>query len=93
MARLTVHVQPRASRSAIAGWRQDALRVRLTAPPVEGAANKALTDFLADVLGARRADISLVAGHTSRTKVVDIAGMADDELARRLAAVMPAEEP
>lgn len=89
MARLTVHVQPRASRSEITGWRDGALRVRLTAPPVEGAANKALTDFLASALGARRGDVTLVSGHTSRAKVVEFSGLDEAELAARIAALLP----
>ena len=48
---LKVRVQPRASRNEVTGWRDGVLSVRLTAPPVEGAANRACRDFLADLLG------------------------------------------
>lgn len=89
MARLTVHVLPRASRSEIAGWREGALRVRLTAPPVDGAANNALTDFLASTLGVRRAEVMLISGHTSRTKVVQVSEMTDEDLRARLEALLP----
>ncbi|HEY3266654.1 MAG TPA: DUF167 domain-containing protein [Armatimonadota bacterium] len=83
-ARLTVRVQPKASKNEVTGWQDGALRVRLTAPPVDGAANKALVDFLAGVLGVRRSDIQLVAGAKARTKTVEIASLTDAELAERL---------
>lgn len=81
-----MRVQPRASKNEITGWQGDALRVRLTAPPVEGAANAALTDFLAAALGVRRADVSLVSGAKSRDKTVEVSGLTDEELAARLRA-------
>jgi uncharacterized protein (TIGR00251 family) len=83
-ARLTVRLQPRAAKNEITGWQEGALRVRLTAPPVEGAANKALMDFLAEALGIRWADVELVAGEKSRTKTVEISGLDETELAARL---------
>ena len=72
--RVSVHVQPRASRSEIAGLHGAALKVRLQAPPVEGAANEALVALLADRLGVSRRAIRVVAGATSRSKVVEIDG-------------------
>lgn len=74
-ADLKVHVQPRASRSEVIGWREDALAVRLTAPPVEGAANKACREFLAEWLGVKRADVELVSGEKSREKRFRITGL------------------
>lgn len=68
--RLTLHVQPRASRTEVAGPHGDALKVRLAAPPVDGAANDALLRFLADTLGVPRATLTLVSGASSRRKVV-----------------------
>ncbi|HEU4801389.1 MAG TPA: DUF167 domain-containing protein [Gemmatimonadales bacterium] len=65
---LRVHVQPRASRSEVAGLHGDALKVRLRAPPVDGAANEELIRFLADALGLRRDAVTLVSGATSRAK-------------------------
>jgi uncharacterized protein len=73
-------VQPRASADAIAGAHGDALRIRLTAPPVEGAANDALVDFLASVLGIARRDVTIVAGSTSRSKIVELAGITEDRV-------------
>ncbi len=73
-ARLTLHVQPRAARSAVAGPHGDAIKVRLAAPPVDGAANAELLRFLAERLGVRRAAVRLVAGAAGRRKVVEIDG-------------------
>lgn len=74
--RFLVHVQPRAARSEVGGLHGDALRVRLAAPPVEGAANAALIELLADRLGVPRRNVSIVAGATSRTKVLEVTGIA-----------------
>ena len=79
-ADLKVHVQPRASRSEVIGWREDALAIRLTAPPVEGAANKACRDFLAQWLGVKRADVELVSGEKSREKRFRITGLDETAL-------------
>jgi uncharacterized protein (TIGR00251 family) len=82
--RLRVRVIPRAKRSEIAGWRDDALVVRLTAPPVEGAANRLLVRFLAKELGLRPADIEIVGGETARDKVLRLDGLSPKELQDRL---------
>jgi len=74
---LRVRVQPRASREAVAGEAQGRLRVALTAPPVEGAANDALRRFLAGQLGVARGRVTLEAGEKSREKTVRIAGVAE----------------
>lgn len=70
--RFDVRVQPRASRNEIAGVRNGVLRVRLTAPPVEGAANEGLIDFLADELGVARRQVRIVSGFGSRNKVIEV---------------------
>ena len=72
---LKVRVQPRASRDALAGEREGALLVRLTAPPVEGAANEALARFLGKALGAPPSAVRIVAGGSGRNKVVAVAGL------------------
>jgi hypothetical protein len=77
-------VQPRASRSEIAGLHGAALRIRLTAPPVDGAANDALIQFLADELGVARSELTLVSGGSSRSKVVLARGITPAEAATRL---------
>jgi uncharacterized protein (TIGR00251 family) len=83
---LRVRVQPRAARSEVVAWREGVLAVRLTAPPVDGAANAACRDFLADALGLRRGAITLVAGERSRDKRFRILGLSEEEVRARLAA-------
>jgi uncharacterized protein (TIGR00251 family) len=84
-ARFAVRVQPRASRSEILGVQGDALRVRLTAAPVEGAANAALVELLADRLSLPRGQIHIVAGATSRNKIVGVVGVSAEAVLARLA--------
>jgi uncharacterized protein (TIGR00251 family) len=75
--RFNVRVQPRASKDELVGFTNGVLRVRLRAPPVEGAANEALIDFLADELGVSRRHVRIVSGIGSRNKVIEV-----DDLAR-----------
>jgi uncharacterized protein (TIGR00251 family) len=77
--RFSVRVTPRASRNEIAGSQEGVLRVRLCAPPVEGAANKALVALLSDALRVPRRDIEIVAGHSGRQKVIDVEGLSAQE--------------
>jgi uncharacterized protein len=72
--RFSVRVQPRASTAGVAGVHGAALKVRLTQPPVEGAANEALIELLAAALGVPRRSVRIVSGATARTKVVDVDG-------------------
>ena len=72
VVRFDVRVQPRASRNEIAGVQNGVLRIRLQAPPVDGAANDALVDFLADELGVARRQVRIVSGFGSRNKVVEV---------------------
>ncbi len=84
MARITIRVQPRASASEISGYGADgALRVRVTAPPVEGAANEAVIRTLADALGVPKSSISILRGDTGRVKIVEIAGLDEAEVRAR----------
>ena len=76
--RVDVYVQPRASRSEIVGLHGAALKVRVQAPPVEGAANEALVGLLADRLGVPRRAVRVVAGATSRAKTVEVDGTTED---------------
>ena len=82
---LRVRVQPRASREAILGWRDDVLRLAVTAPPVEGGANQAVCRLLARALGVAPSSVSLVRGGHGRDKVLRVEGMTGDELRSRLA--------
>jgi len=79
-----VRVVPRASRDEIVGIHGDALKVRLTAPPVEGRANEALVAFLAQRLGVRKSQVEIIAGATSRRKMIRITGLLAQEMEERL---------
>jgi uncharacterized protein (TIGR00251 family) len=81
---LTVQVVPRASRNEIVGVHGDALRIRLQAPPVEGAANAALVAFLAETLRVRQRQVEILAGHASRRKSILISGLGKEQVAQRL---------
>lgn len=69
---LEVKVQPRSSRNQIVGEQGGALKVKLTAPPVDGEANQALINFLARLLGIPKRDITILKGETSRLKYVEL---------------------
>ena len=71
---LTLHVQPGAKRTEVAGLHGEALKIRLAAPPVEGRANEALLKFIADFFGVPLRQVELKQGGQSRHKVVAIAG-------------------
>jgi uncharacterized protein (TIGR00251 family) len=72
---LEVLVQPRASRTRVAGVHDGRLKVQLAAPPVDGEANAALVEFLADALSARRSDVAIERGDTGRRKTVRVSGV------------------
>jgi uncharacterized protein (TIGR00251 family) len=82
---LRVRVQPRASREGIGEVREGALVVRLTAPPVEGAANRALTKLLAKTLGVAPSAIDIVHGDRGRDKVVRVSGITARDTRERVA--------
>lgn len=86
--RFSVHVQPRAARTEVRGVHNGALRVRVQAPPVDGAANAALVELLAGSLGVPRRSVRVVSGETARLKVVDIEGV-DAAAIERLTSVHP----
>ena len=73
--RFAVHVQPRASRSEIVGMHGDAMKVRLAAPPVDGAANEALVELIAESLGVARRAVRIASGASSRAKTVEVEGV------------------
>jgi uncharacterized protein (TIGR00251 family) len=81
---LRVRVQPRASREGFAGVREGALLVRLTAPPVEGAANEALKRFLGKALRVAPSAVEVAAGAASRVKRVTVGGLTAAEVRARL---------
>ncbi len=81
---IQVRAQPRASRSEIVGLHGDALKVRLAAPPVEGAANLELEKVLAKALGVPRSAVQVVRGASGRNKLVRVTGLGPDEVRRRM---------
>jgi len=85
MARVTVKVHPRARRTALTGRLGDAYKLDLPAPPVEGKANEECVRFFAELAGVQRAQVRIISGLTSRNKVVDVEGIAQEELEELLA--------
>jgi len=81
---LAVRVQPRAKRNAIVGKVGEALKVALTAPPVDGRANAACIEFLANLLKVPPSSVTIASGETSRNKIIHVAGMTADEMRRRI---------
>ena len=84
--RITVRVQPRASRAAVEGVHGDAIRVRVQAPPVEGAANDAVCALLAETLGIAKGSVRVIGGSSARTKTIEILGLPAEVVRSRLAA-------
>lgn len=82
---LAVKVQPRASKNAIGEPLGDELRMKVQAPPVDSAANEAVLELLAEVLGCPRGALRLEKGHTSRHKLISIQCLDPEEVVRRLA--------
>jgi uncharacterized protein (TIGR00251 family) len=82
--RFEVRVQPRASRNEIVGVREGVIRIRLQAPPVDGAANEALVRFLADEFGVSARAVRIVSGFGSRNKIVEVEAVAFPALDRLL---------
>jgi uncharacterized protein (TIGR00251 family) len=82
-----IRVVPRASRREIAGIQDDALKLRITAAPVEGKANEECIRLLAELLGVKKAQVTIIAGHTARTKTVSIAGMKAADIAAFISAL------
>lgn len=81
-----IKVQPRARRNAIIGELGNALKVALTAPPIEGRANEACIEFFAELLNVPRSSISIVSGHSSRNKVIRVARVSLEDVEKRLRA-------
>jgi uncharacterized protein len=83
--RVRVRTVPRAAASGIAGLHGDQVKVRVCAPPVDGRANAEVAAVLADALGVRVRDVTLVSGGRGRSKVLRVTGLTPPEVARRLA--------
>jgi len=85
-ARLTVEVRPRAARNEVVAASGTSVRVRVTAPPAGGAANDAVCELVARTLDWPRSQVTILRGHSARTKLVRVVGLSPDELRARLAA-------
>jgi uncharacterized protein (TIGR00251 family) len=84
----SIKVQPRARKNAITGTVGDALKLALTAPPVEGRANQAIIEFFAELFEIPRSSVTIASGETSRNKVIRIAGLGRAAVEQRLAAAL-----
>lgn len=83
--RISLYIQPRARRTEIAGRHGSDIKIRVAAPPVNQAANAALLAFVAERLGVRQRDVRLIAGATSRRKVLEIDGITAERIQALLA--------
>lgn len=93
MGRLTIRVQPGARRTGLAGWHDGLPRLAVTAPPVDGAANRATLAALAKVLGVRPRQVRLLSGHSARVKVFEVDGLDTSEIQRRVLEANPSPAP
>jgi uncharacterized protein len=82
--RLDVYIQPRASKSEVAGMHNGIIKIRIAAPAVENAANEAVVEFVAVALGVAKRSVRNVLGGASRRKVLEIEGMTKEAIAERL---------
>ncbi len=83
-ASFAAKVHPRAKKNAITGEIGDALKLSLTAPPVEGKANQACIEFFANLLKVPRSSVTIASGETSRRKVIRVAGLSAEDVRKRL---------
>ena len=83
-ATFTIKVHPRAKKNAITGEVGEALKVSLTAPPVDGRANEACIEFVANLLKVPRSSVTIASGQSSRMKVVRVVGLSAEEARKRL---------
>ena len=83
-ATISIRIQPRASKNELIVAENSSFKIRLTAPPVEGAANEALIHFLSTALSVAKSQIEIVSGHTSKNKIIRIHGVSDIEVKRVL---------
>ncbi len=83
-ATFAIRVQPRAARTAISGTVGDALKISVSAPPLDGRANVAVVEFFSEILSVPRSAVQVVAGERSRNKMVRIVGCSGAEVQRRL---------
>ena len=84
--KINVRVQPKASRNQVDGFEDGTLRLRVTAPPTDGKANAGVITLLAKTLGVSKSRLEIVRGHSSRSKVVSIDTLTEQEVHRRIKA-------
>jgi len=89
--KLPIKVVPASSRNGIAGWLDETLKVRVTAPAERGKANAAVITVIAEALGISRECIQVIAGHASARKIVEIDGLSESEVHRRLSSAVTSQ--
>lgn len=87
-ATFSVHVQPRASRNEICGLHGDAIKIRLTSPPVEGEANRLCIEYLARLFGVPKSSMAIIAGEKSRQKTIRVSGIDPESIRKILAGLI-----
>jgi uncharacterized protein (TIGR00251 family) len=85
--RLSLKVQPNTGRNQVVGFINDVWKVKIAAPPDKGKANKELIEFLSDILGLRKDNITILKGETSHNKIIAITGFNLEEVTKTLAAI------
>lgn len=83
-AQFALRVQPRASRNAIVGTMGDAVKLAITAPPVDGKANHAVVEYLSDLFRVPKSSIVIVSGETGRNKLIAVRGMRAEQVLKAL---------
>lgn len=86
LTRLKVRVTPNARKNTVVSWTEDEIRLKIKAPAVEGKANAALIEYLSELTDVSRSKIQLKAGEKSRIKLIEIEGVAPDEVRARITA-------
>ena len=81
---ISLRVYPNASRNEMVGFTDEVLRVKISAPPIKGKANRELVTFLSRLLGVGKGSVNIIKGHTTRNKVVAIDGLSREEIMKRL---------
>lgn len=76
---ITVQVQPRSSRDEIVGIHEGRLKIRISAPPIDGKANERLTEVIAKAFGVSKSSVEIVKGHHSRVKTIKISGIGRED--------------
>lgn len=85
---ITVRVYPNATKNEVVGFSDGVWQVRVAAPPIKGKANKELISFLSKVLGVGRSSLNITKGHTTRSKLITVDGLTQEELMKRLSSAV-----